>query len=161
MPRIFVNIGSNIEPRVNILKSLDALREKFGELQVSKCYESEAVGFEGDNFLNLSAGFITDLSVTEVNRELHSIEDTAGRERLHGKAWDSRTLDIDMLLYGDMCGSVEGVELPRPEILEFAHVFFPLCELAGSVIHPKLGISFARLLLETEFIGQSIWEVSL
>jgi len=161
MPTVFVNIGSNIKPRLHIKNSLSALRKEFGELHVSKCYESQAVGFDGDNFLNLSASFSTDLSVADVNKTLHQIEDAAGRERLNGKAWDSRTLDVDILLYGDICGEVDGIELPRSEILEFAHVLLPLCELAGNQLHPKLGISFAALSLETKFIGQSIWEVSL
>jgi len=161
MPTVFVNIGSNIEPRLHIKNSLSALRKRFGALSVSKCYESQAVGFDGDNFLNLSASFSTDLNVTDVNTILHQIEDEAGRERLNGKAWDSRTLDIDILLYGDICGEVDGIELPRSEIVEFAHVLLPLCELAGNKIHPKLGISFAALSLQTEFTGQSIWEISL
>lgn len=161
MPKVFINIGSNIAPRQHISNSLDALREIFGELNVSKCYESQAVGFDGDNFLNLSASFSTELSVADLNKVLHQIEDAAGRKRLNGKAWDSRTLDIDILLYGDVCGDVDGVELPRSEILEFAHVLLPLCELAGNQRHPALGVSFAQLVLEATFDGQSIWEVSL
>lgn len=159
MPKVFVNIGSNIEPRMHIRNSLDALHEKFGELNVSKCYESQAIGFEGDNFLNLSAGFFTELSVADVVSVLHQIEDASGRERLNGKAWDSRTLDIDILLYGDVFGDVDGVELPRSEILEFAHVLLPLCELAGNQLHPVLGVSFAELIVGAKFDGQSIWEV--
>ena len=162
MPTVFVNIGSNIEPRRHIQNSLTALREHFGALNVSKCYESQAIGFDGDNFLNLSASFITHLSVARVNGVLHQIEDLAGRERQSGdEAWSSRTLDIDLLLYGDVCGEVDGVELPRPEITEFAHVLLPLCELAGQQLHPILGVSFANLALQVEFKGQSIWEISL
>lgn len=162
MPTVFVNIGSNIEPRRHIQNSLTALREHFGALKVSKCYESQAIGFDGDNFLNLSASFITHLSIASVNDVLHQIEDLAGRQRQSAdKTWDSRTLDIDILLYGDVCGKTEGVELPRSEIVEFAHVLLPLCELAGQQLHPVLGISFADLALQIKFSDQSIWEVSL
>ena len=161
MPTVFVNIGSNIEPRVHIRNALKALHKEFGEITVSKCYESQAIGFEGDNFLNLSASFTTDLGVSAVNKVLHQIEDATGRERLSGKAWDSRTMDIDILLYGNICGKVDGVQLPREEILEFAHVLLPLCELAGKRLHPALGVSFSSLLEEEGFTDQSIWEVSL
>lgn len=161
MATVFVNMGSNIESRSHIQNGLNALRKHFGKLNISKCYESKAIGFEGENFLNLAVSFLTELTITELSSVLRKIERAEGRQHREVKVWDSRTLDIDILLYDDVCGEFDGIELPRSEILEYAHVLLPLCELAGSRLHPALGISFAELSLEVTFAGQSIWEVRL
>ena len=157
MRTVFVSIGGNIEPAKHIPQSLQHLQQHFGELQLSNRYESKAVGFEGDNFINLVVSFSTQASVAEVNQLLHQIEDAEGRERNNGKAWDSRTLDLDILLFGDLQGDVDGVLLPRPEILEHAHVLLPLCELAGQQLHVATGKTYQQLSQEADFSDQHIW----
>ena len=99
MTQVYVGIGSNINREESIRGGLEEMSEKFGELILSDIYESEAYGFDGDNFYNLVAGFQTDLPVTGLNAVLKGIEIDLGREQ-HGKKFLPRTLDIDLLLYG-------------------------------------------------------------
>lgn len=136
MARVYVSIGSNIDKEKNILSSINALREHFGDLDISKIYESQAVGFEGDDFHNLVVGFDTDQSPLEISNILKQIE--ADHDRTRGKEkFESRTLDLDQLLYGDLVMQMEGVNIPHPDILRYNFVLKPLNELAGEVEHPE------------------------
>ena len=161
MESVFLSLGSNIEPHKNIQLALNLLKAEFGELLLSNIYRSRAVGFDGDDFINLVAQIETDMEIEKLNDVLHFIEDSAGRERLNGKAFDSRTLDIDILLYGDLQGEHGGIELPRSEILEHAHVLLPLSELAPTKKHPLTGKSYAELWKQFAGDNQRLTEVSL
>jgi len=101
LAKVFVSIGSNIEPERHIENALKQLESDFQNLEVSKIYSSKSVGFEGDNFLNLMVSFDTELEVTTLYDYLHKLEDAEGRERPNGKAWDSRTLDLDIIESGE------------------------------------------------------------
>jgi 2-amino-4-hydroxy-6-hydroxymethyldihydropteridine diphosphokinase len=136
MARVYVSIGSNIDVSKNIPSSVKALQQHFGELDISKVYETKAVGFEGDDFHNLVVGFDTDESPLEISNVLKKIE--ADHERTRGKEkFESRTLDLDQLLYGDLVMQMEGVNIPHPDILRYNFVLKPLTELAGEVEHPE------------------------
>jgi 2-amino-4-hydroxy-6-hydroxymethyldihydropteridine diphosphokinase len=165
MNEVFVGIGSNVDPVENTRKALRALREHFGGVTQSTIFESEAVGFDGANFLNLVVRFVSDLSLADIITVLREIEDQCGRTRNSlngdGKEFSDRTLDLDVLLYGDRVGSVQGVELPRSEITEHAHVLRPLAELAGEKIDPASGRSYASLVLGLEGSGQKLRPVEL
>ncbi len=144
MVTVYVSIGSNINREHHITESLKALNHRFAPLHISNFYDCEPVGFEGDNFLNLVVGFECDLSVAELAKALHQIESENGRQR-ETKAYASRTMDIDILLYGDQVGIIDGVELPRGEITEYAFVLRPLVDVAAQELHPTLDISFQHL----------------
>jgi 2-amino-4-hydroxy-6-hydroxymethyldihydropteridine diphosphokinase len=144
MARVYVSIGSNIDRDKHIVAGLDALADKFGELQISSVYESEAVGFVGEHFLNLVAGFDTPLAVGELSALLRDIEHRSGRTRSEAR-FSGRTLDIDILTYDDCCGVFDGISLPRAEILDNAFVLLPLAEIAPAVVHPGEKKSFAAL----------------
>ena len=159
LPIAFVSIGSNINPRLHIKNALAALENDFSVLKVSSIYESESVGFEGPNFLNLVVSFASHLSLPDLNQYLHTLEGIEGRERLNGKAWDSRTLDLDIILFGDMEGVVHGVELPRDEVVKHAHVLWPLEEIAGTKVHGPSEKTYSELRRKIEFSRQKIWIV--
>lgn len=144
MARVYLGIGSNIERERYIVAGLDALLGLFGQLDLSSVYDSEAIGFAGQPFLNLVTGVDTDLGPGELARRLRHIETEHGRPA-NATRFSPRQLDIDILTHGQLCGTVEGLELPRPEILENAFVLCPLAELAGEVVHPGAGKSFAEL----------------
>ena len=97
MTLLVLSLGSNVEPKVNIKLAVESLRKKFGELLLSSVYESEAVGFEGNNFLNLVTSGESDDSLEEVQNYLKMLEDDMGRERDKPKFSD-RPIDIDILL---------------------------------------------------------------
>jgi 2-amino-4-hydroxy-6-hydroxymethyldihydropteridine diphosphokinase len=121
-----------------------ALRERFGALILSRVYESEAVGFQGRPFYNLVAGIDTDEPACRVRAALRAIEDAFGRVRGPEK-FAPRTLDLDLLTYGDSVDHEEGQELPREEILTYAFVLGPLAEVAGREVHPVVGHSYREL----------------
>lgn len=144
MPRVFVGIGSNIDREQNIRGGVTDLHRRFGELSLSTVYESAAVGFDGSNFYNLVAAFDSEEKVAAITAALHEIEDNHGRTR-EGPRFSSRTLDIDLLLYGDLVLQQGKLELPRDEITKNAFVLRPLAELAPRLQHPLLNKSYAEL----------------
>ena len=144
MPRAFVAIGSNIDPATNIRAALRALRETCGPLARSPAYESRPIGFDGNNFLNLVVAFDTDQSPRALVAVLHAIEQQLGRTRV-GERFSSRTIDLDLVLYGDLVRNEPGLVLPRPELREYACLLRPLAELLPEGIHPETGETFAAL----------------
>jgi 2-amino-4-hydroxy-6-hydroxymethyldihydropteridine diphosphokinase len=157
MARVFISIGSNIDRAASIRDGVKALRERFGAIDLSSVYESEAVGFAGDPFYNLVAAFDTDEPVAAVAGALRRIEDAHGRDR-SGPRFSSRTLDLDLLLYDDLV--LEGeLELPRGEITENAFVLWPLAELAPARRHPVAGETFAGLWGRFDKGRQPLWPV--
>lgn len=157
MAQVYVSIGSNQDRSRYIRASLDALHAAFGELLLSSVYESEAVGFDGENFYNLVAGFETELSVGELSRRLKAIEDDNGRCR-KGPKFSGRTLDIDILTYDALNGDRDGVQLPRNEIVKNAFVLLPLAEIAPNVLHPVLKTSYAEMWQDYDR-DQQLWSV--
>ncbi len=144
MPRGYISIGSNIDKDKNVLASLQALEYHFGELTVSSIYESEPVGFSGDTFYNLVVGFDSDLEVKEVAKQLRQIELDNGRTRDCQK-FSARTLDLDLILYGDLIVNDGRLRIPRDEIERYAFVLEPLAEIAPSLKHPVNHLSYAEL----------------
>jgi 2-amino-4-hydroxy-6-hydroxymethyldihydropteridine diphosphokinase len=142
--RIYISLGSNIDRDQNTRAGIEALRQRFGELELSSVYESEAVGFEGDAFYNMVIACDVDEDVNSVNRALAEIEDAHGRDR-SGPRFSSRTLDLDLLLYDDLVLDNNGLKLPREEILKNAFVLWPLAEIAPQRVHPVAGRSYAEL----------------
>lgn len=144
MAKIYISLGSNIDREVNTRNGVRALAERFGELELSAVYESEAVGFDGDAFYNMVIGCDVDEEVHAVNKALADIEDANGRDR-SGPKFSSRTLDLDLLVYDDLVLSEKGLSLPRDEILKNAFVLWPLAEIAPRLLHPVAKQSYVEL----------------
>ncbi|MDD4906100.1 MAG: 2-amino-4-hydroxy-6-hydroxymethyldihydropteridine diphosphokinase [Methylobacter tundripaludum] len=144
MTRGYISIGSNINKDEHIPASLQALEQTFGELTVSSIYESEPVGFTGDVFYNLVVGFDSDLEVKAVAKQLRQIELDNGRTR-DSRKFAARTLDLDLILYGDLIVNDGRLQIPRDEIEHYAFVLEPLAEIAPSLQHPVSHISYAEL----------------
>lgn len=144
MTRVYVSIGSNLDRRRNVRSALAALARAFGRLAVSPVYESEAVGFEGPPFYNLVVGFDTDRPLEGVAEILRAIEEAHGRRRV-GPRFADRSLDLDLLLYGDLVRHDGRFDIPRPEITREAYVLRPLADIAGAARHPESGATFAEL----------------
>lgn len=142
--RVYLSLGSNIEREKHISAALTCLQNHFGSLQVSPVYESEAVGFLGDNFFNLVVAIQCKLSLSELSVLLKSIEDQYGRLR-GGEKFAPRTLDIDIVLFGDLSGHFQAIELPRPELYYNAFVLKPLADLEPTLRDPKSGTNIQAL----------------
>jgi 2-amino-4-hydroxy-6-hydroxymethyldihydropteridine diphosphokinase len=155
MSRVFVGIGSNIDRETSVRAGVTDLRKKYGELQLSSVYESEAVGFEGDAFYNLVASFDTSDSVDQVIVALARIEEAHGRLR-GSERFSSRTLDLDLLLYGNLVASGEGYHVPRDEIPQYAFVLWPLSELEPAMKHPQTGETFLAMWQDFDKSNQTL-----
>ena len=143
MTRIYISLGSNIERERHIRAGLDALHAEFGALRVSRVFESAAVGFNGRPFYNLVVGADTTLPLPILCQRLRAMEFAHGREP-DAKKFAPRTLDLDLLLYGDLVCEAP-IALPRGEILTNAFVLWPLAELAPGLRHPVDGRTLGEL----------------
>lgn len=156
MTRAYISVGSNVEPRTNVTRGMAALERMFAPLEVSPIYETRAVGFAGNNFLNLVVGLDTDMGADALHGALRDIEDSAGRRR-GGAKFADRTLDLDLLLYGDEVRDDDDLELPRGEILRYAFVLRPLADIAPDAEHPVAGRSFRELWAAFDDPEQVLW----
>lgn len=139
-----LSLGSNIEPERHLRAALSALRERFGTIAVSQVYRTPAVGFEGADFLNAGACIDTDLEPEALDAWLHALEDAQGRRR-DGPRFSSRTLDIDIVLFGDRIVRGPGhLEIPRPD-LRHAFVLKPLADITPQTVVPGDGRTLAQL----------------
>lgn len=155
---ILISVGSNIDKEHNTLAGLQSLFDIFGELQISTIYESESVGFSGNNFLNLVVLTQTQKSVAEVCEALKKIEDDAGRVR--DKKFGNRTLDLDLLTYDELVCDYP-VVLPRGEIEYNAFVLKPMAEIVPDHVHPTTGKTYAKLWQDYSNSQQRLWPAAL
>ena len=136
MARVYLGLGSNVEPEENLKLGIRELRFRYGELDLSPVYRNAAVGFDGDDFLNLVVGLDAEDAPELIQSEIERIHDLAGRDRGTGR-YTSRPLDIDLLLYDDLVA--EKPRLPRRDILDYGFVLRPLSELDPELVHPVTG----------------------
>ena len=138
----YLSLGSNVSPDKNIQFALDQLSQIFGETVSSSIYKTKAVGFEGSDFLNLVVKIETGLDPERLIDRLQGIEEMTGR--ITGtKAFNDRTLDIDVLIYGDYINP--DLNIPRDEILMYGFVLEPLAELNPEGLHPIERVTFIEL----------------
>ncbi len=164
MAQVYLSLGSNIDRQRYIASCLDSLSQRYGVLEISSIYESEAIGFAGECFYNLVVGLKTDQALPELFARLRQIELDHDRCR-HAVKFSSRTLDIDILTYDDFVGEFKVDDgsrgcLPRDEITKNAFVLLPLAELVPDRLHPGLGRSYQQLWQAYDQDSQSLWPVS-
>jgi len=141
MPLVYLGLGSNLRPEENLQLGIRELSRRFSLVEVSKVYRNKAYGFEGDDFLNAIACVETGKGVRSVAEELDQVHELAGRTR-GPTSFASRTLDIDLLLYGDEV--IPDYRVPRQDVLEYSFVLRPLAEIAPGLRHPVTGRTMAE-----------------
>ena len=136
MSTAWLGLGSNVNADDNIRAGIAELQSQFENVALSPVYASAAVGFEGDDFINLVARVETLMQPLELRQYLRDLEDRYGRKRDVPKFSD-RVLDIDILLYDDLVVYSPLLEIPRAEILKFSHVLKPMADLDPELLHPS------------------------
>ena len=131
----YIGIGSNISPEKNVKIAIDELHQLGEVTKVSTVYEAEPVGFSGHNFFNLVVELKVYHSLSELGALLRAIEIKWGRE-VNAKKNQDRTLDLDILLYGDLV-SESDPKLPREDLFKFAFAILPMVELNPDLIIPN------------------------
>lgn len=140
MPEVYLGVGSNIDPEQNIPAALRALSRAAKITGVSSFYRTKPLGAPGDPaFYNGVVRIETHLEPDVLRREvLRAIEDRLGRVRTADPN-SPRTIDLDIIIYGDRVSSEDGIELPAPDIRNRAFVAVPLLELAPALVMPDSG----------------------
>ena len=148
-------LGGNIEPRGEYLQAACLqISQYVGPIVArSSVYESEPWGFESANwFLNQVVEVETEYGGDEVLRRVLAIEQRLGRDR-KGVGYSSRTIDIDVLLIGDLQCSSDTLQVPHPRIAFRRFVLMPLLELYPRGRHPVLGTEWGQLLSTCDDAG--------
>jgi len=154
MTAVYVAAGSNVAPLVNLRHALAEVGRHY-RLQISPAYRNKAVGFEGEDFINLVVGFETDDSIEQVIAHLHEAEAACGRPR-NAPKWAPRTMDLDLLLFGDAVIDAPNLKLPRPDLLKRPYMLKPLADLAPALLHPVQRKSIAELWSQFDSNGHAM-----
>jgi len=160
MPEVYVAAGSNIQPRARLRQALALMRQAWPDLRVSRAYSNKAVGFEGDDFINLVTGFTSDETLPEVLERLHAIEAACGRPRQAPK-WAPRSMDLDVLLYGNAVGACPGAVVPRADLAKRPYMLGPLAEIAPDLVHPTTGQTVGEMWAQFDSAGHELVPVEL
>lgn len=139
---LLIALGSNIEPVKNLPLGLRALRRLLPVTAVSRIYETQPIGAQDvPVFWNAAVRVATDRPPAEIKWQvLRPLEAELGRVRTEDRN-APRTLDLDLVLYGDLVlqDAEQGLHLPDPELLTCAHLALPVADVAGELKHPETG----------------------
>ena len=144
MTAVYVAAGSNVDPERNLARACAQISAAWPDARFSRAYRNAAVGFEGPEFINLVVGFATGESLRDVLTRLHAIESACGRPR-NAPKWASRTMDLDILLYGHLVLAEPDLTLPRPDLLRRPYMLGPAAEIAPHFVHPVADRTLAGL----------------
>lgn len=151
---VFVALGSNIDPVSNLKAAVRALAARCRLVAVSRTYETAPVGRpDQPYYLNAAVLVETTKSAVELkDRVLRAIEVDLGRVRTADK-YAPRTIDLDIVLFGDQVLEVGGRHVPDPDLLRHAHVAVPVAELDPEYIHPEAGQTLCEIAASTSRDG--------
>lgn len=135
---IYLSLGSNLGNKLlNLQRAVFKISENIGNVQaVSRTYESAAWGFESEDFLNICISVITEIPPNDLLNKIHSIEEELGRHRNADGVYKARTLDIDILYYGNEVVETENLTIPHPSLHLRQFVLRPLSDIAPQFYHP-------------------------
>jgi len=149
---VYLSLGSNMGNRSEYLQNaVNSLFEEVGSIvKISSVYQTPAMGFDGDPFLNCAVWLQTNLKPATVLKSILQIEKTMGRKRNALQAYTSRPIDIDIILIDDLIIESEKLTVPHPEMQKRKFVLQPLADLNSHLIHPVFEKSIIKILAESE-----------
>ena len=139
--RVWVGVGSNVDPVAHLHLAVTAMMERYGALQLSSVYENPPVGFDGADFLNMVVGLDIEggwLGVTDFLESIHRQVGRVSGEQQFGP----RKLDLDLLLFGVLVDP--RARVPRSDVLRYSFVLGPMAEVAPDLPHPVTGTTMAE-----------------
>ncbi|RBL69323.1 2-amino-4-hydroxy-6-hydroxymethyldihydropteridine diphosphokinase [Pseudomonas sp. MWU13-2625] len=154
MERIYIGLGSNLaDPAEQLRSALNALGQlpQTALAGVSAFYQSDSLLPGQPRYTNAVAALDSDLAPLDLLDALQAIENDQGRKRL--ERWGPRTLDLDILLFGDHLIDEPRLKVPHYQIQERAFVLYPLAELAPADLRLADGRTLADLLAACPFVG--------
>ncbi len=155
--RVFLGIGSNLEPESHIQLALSKLTAVFGDLEHSRRYRTPAMGFIGPSFINMVVALETTMPPEEVTATCQAIEKEIGRDRALESGSCSRCIDIDLLLFDLDKDEKRVVPEPRTDIRDFAYTAVPLADLIPHWRHEITGnIPLSEYIHAEQFTGQGV-----
>lgn len=131
-------------PEKHLTLAARELARSFPGARFSRCYRNRAIGFDGPDFINFAAELPVNGEPAIVRAELQRIEAVAGREP-DASRWASRSIDLDVLLFGTRVFEGAGLVVPRPDLLKRAFMLGPLAEIAPLLLHPTEQRTIAEL----------------
>jgi len=157
--KLFVSIGSNMGKREKYIREAILRLKYFGKIKCSSIYETAPWGkLNQPDFLNLVCMVETEQNISEIFSFIKSIENDLGRKRI--EKWGKRTIDIDILFYGNVIIESEDLVIPHPYITERKFVLVPLNEIAPNFVHPVMKKTVKQMLNECKDKGKvKIWEI--
>lgn len=157
MNEVFIILGSNIDPLINVNTAIELLKkdEKIEVVKVSQFYETLPTHEYGSNFINVAVKIKTILDAEKLKTTFRVIEKKMGRVRTDDRN-EARPIDIDIVFFGDLITDL----IPDPDFLKYAHIAIPIIELDPTFVHPvsKKQISFYKEKFSEE-IGKTIFQV--
>ena len=150
---VIAGLGSNLGDRFAALgRAMEFIREEAGEITAaSSIWETEPWGFDADElFLNMVVVIKTTLEPSRMMQLFRSIEGRMGRKRSGGGQYESRIIDLDILLWDNRVITLPGLEVPHPKLASRRFVLEPLAEVAPEAVHPVTGLSVAEMLQQCD-----------
>lgn len=152
--KAFIGLGSNLGERETLLKAAIAQLAQLPETRlgsVSSLYDTAPVGeLDQPNFLNAAVQLETALTARQLLWNMLLVERRLGRVRHVARRYGPRTIDLDLILYGDLIIDTPELRLPHPEFHRRAFVLAPLAEIEPRLVHPVLGLDLTELLERVE-----------
>jgi deoxyguanosine kinase len=149
---VYIALGSNKGDRLKYLQdAVDSIFREIGKINaIAKVYNTPAFGFEGDDFLNTCIYIESKCSAQEVLVKLQNIEKRLGRELKQIEGYESRTIDLDILLFDCDIIASKNLNIPHLQLPKRKFVLKPLCDIASKLKHPQLEKTVAELLESCE-----------